>query len=64
MPNYALKFNNKSYDLGFFVCDMEADDYAISKLNLNSKDKYSIIETVVDSLDRTAIQMELQNRVD
>jgi len=64
MPNYALNFNNKSYDLGFFVCDMEADDYAISKLNLNSKDKYSIIETVVDSLDRTAIQTELQNRVD
>ena len=61
MPNYILELNSKSYDLGFFVCDMEADDYAISKLNLNSKDKYLIIETVVDSLDRTATQTELQN---
>lgn len=61
MPTYTLNLNNKSYDLGFFVCDMEADDYAISKLNLNSKDKYSIIETVVDSLDHKAIQMEQQN---
>jgi len=61
MPNYILNLKNKSYDLGFFVCDMEADDYAMSKFNLNLKDKYSIIETVVDSLGHKVTQMEQQN---
>lgn len=44
MPNYILSLNNKTYELGFFVCDMEADEYAINKFNLDINNKYSIIE--------------------
>lgn len=58
MPNYvAMQENNKAVVLGFFVCDMEADEYALNTLNLN---KYSIIE-IPDYSDHIAIQTELQN---
>lgn len=61
MPNYNLKINNKTYELGFFVCDMEADEYAINKFNLYANNKYLIIETVVDPLGHKASQMAQQS---
>jgi hypothetical protein len=60
MPNYvAMQENNKAVVLGFFVCDMEADEYALNTLNL---DKYSITE-IPDYSDRKAIQTEQLNIV-
>lgn len=59
MPNYVAKTKNNVIDLGFFVCDMEADDHASKILN----DKYKIIE-IADSVDHTITQLEQQNRED
>lgn len=60
MPNYvAMQENNKAVVLGFFVCDMEADEYALNTLNL---DKYLITE-IPDYSDHKAIQTEQLNIV-
>ena len=60
MPYYiAIKRNKKIY-LGYFVCDMEADQYAIDTYNLEAK--YSIIET--SDPDHIKDQTELQNKED
>lgn len=56
MPNYIAITKNKIIDLGFFVCDMEADDYASNILN----NQYKIIE-VADYFDHTVNQLEQQN---
>lgn len=55
----AIKRNKKIY-LGYFVCDMEADQYAMDTYHLEGK--YSIIETACP--DHKEDQTELQNKED
>jgi hypothetical protein len=59
MPNYIAKTKNNVINLGFFVCDMEADDFASNTLHI--KDKYNIIE-IVDPVGHIKDQAVQQNK--
>ena len=61
MPNYVAKTKNNVINLGFFVCDMEADDFASNTLHIN--DKYNIIE-IVDLVGHIKDQEVQQNKED
>lgn len=61
MPNYFLLEKNKITDIGFFICDMEADQYVIE--TYQPAKKYKIIDK--DYFDyRITNQKEQQNITD
>jgi hypothetical protein len=61
VPNYIAVTKNEIFNLGFFVCDMEADDFASNTLNI--KNKYNVIE-IFDPVDCIKDQVAQQNKED
>lgn len=61
MPNYYLIENKKIINLGFFICDMEADQYAIDTYR---PAKGYLITDNLDYLNHKEVQMEQQNTME
>lgn len=46
MPNYFAVTDNQVWDLGFFVSNKEAEDYAINQFNLHQAPRgYLVVNT-------------------